>query len=1062
MRTGLKRLIVCCAAAILILQSGLVVLASSLGEELHSSRVDVTEGTDLVTSSFWHTTSGRQQEYYFESKLSAAAMPVVAYGNKLYGKSTISDIGSFMQKAGYKVVAGINADFFSLETGLPLGMVVTNGILRSSDAGAPAVGFDAAGNAFVGNPSLTINGKVTAPKTIPAPVENPGAASTTEEKTTASLNANGVTDTEAVTKTDQSALPIAGEETQSVTDITIDHVNKKRTPYGLYLLTSDFSGDTKNNTDGYDVILRIQEGSLKIGGEMKAIVESKTQYAGAIAITDDMLVITCDAKGPVDRLNALVPGAEVTLRVNAADARFEKAVHAVSGSQILVKDGKAASNLGKDRAPRSAVGVKANGTLVMYVNDGRQKGYSEGMSLTDLATRMMELGCVDVLNFDGGGSSAISTDYPGTNNLKVINSPSDGSLRKCANYLFLVNSTQPTGVPENLYLYPYDALMMPGASMNFQVRATDGNYHAAGVPGGLTLVPSAPELGSVSTNGTFTAGQKATSGRIWAKAGNAEGYATIKVVDPDEISLRMEGKEVVEFSATPGKQYQFDARAYYKTYELTGKNEQFQWSINGSIGEITPSGLFKATAKLGARGEIVVQAGETTKKIAITVGEEPVIVEDFEYSHYATYPQMDGVIFAEQQNKDFVKYGKSSAKLSFDGIAAATNAENGNIVLGEKSAIAEMALPGSPSYLNLWIYGDGSGVDLQLALTAESGDSRVDVGMIDFVGWRHISVPLPKGTAMIKSFVAVNNSKNEASCKLYMDQVQAAYSAFADRKPPVIKIDPIVTIVGANQVAVTAKITDDGTPVRKENIALYLDGVSMKFDYNEGSGALVASLPAPGDLKLHRVSLEAIDLSGNIGKDGQNFGGSQNTASAFADTTKHWAGGFANFLFDRNILGGEMVGNLRYFYPDKEMSRAELAKIMTNFGGYDVNKYANVSLDFVDVDQIPKWAVPYVKVMLSEGIIRGKDVGGGKLGFDPQGSVTRAEMMTIIGRMQKKGYAESNLSGFPDGNTVPDYAKSYVSTLMAQGVVTGYDDGTLRPSAPVLRGQMAKMFFALY
>ena len=82
--------------------------------------------------------------------------PVAAYGSRLYGKSTISAIADFVAESGRTVVAAINGDFFSSSTGLPLGMVVTDGVLRSSDAGRNAVGFTEEGYAVIGAPELSM------------------------------------------------------------------------------------------------------------------------------------------------------------------------------------------------------------------------------------------------------------------------------------------------------------------------------------------------------------------------------------------------------------------------------------------------------------------------------------------------------------------------------------------------------------------------------------------------------------------------------------------------------------------------------------------------------------------------------------------------------------------------------------------------------------------------------------------------------------------------------------------------------------------------------------------
>jgi exopolysaccharide biosynthesis protein len=52
------------------------------------------------------------------------------------------------------------------------------------------------------------------------------------------------------------------------------------------------------------------------------------------------------------------------------------------------------------------VGTKADGTVVLFVVDGRA-AESAGMSIPELQKTMRWLGCVDAINLDGGGSSAM-------------------------------------------------------------------------------------------------------------------------------------------------------------------------------------------------------------------------------------------------------------------------------------------------------------------------------------------------------------------------------------------------------------------------------------------------------------------------------------------------------------------------------------------------------------------------------------------------------------------------------------------------------------------------------
>jgi len=99
----------------------------------------------------------------------------------------------------------------------------------------------------------------------------------------------------------------------------------------------------------------------------------------------------------------------------AVDAR-----RAVSGFGGLLKKGAILPKEGGPLHPRSAIGLDAKGQKVTFVVvDGRQPGFSEGMTTRELAVLVKELGCADALNLDGGGSSILLCDG------KILNKPSD-------------------------------------------------------------------------------------------------------------------------------------------------------------------------------------------------------------------------------------------------------------------------------------------------------------------------------------------------------------------------------------------------------------------------------------------------------------------------------------------------------------------------------------------------------------------------------------------------------------------------------------------------------------
>ncbi|MBH0109184.1 phosphodiester glycosidase family protein [Salinibacterium sp. NG22] len=81
--------------------------------------------------------------------------------------------------------------------------------------------------------------------------------------------------------------------------------------------------------------------------------------------------------------------------------------------------------------PRTAVGVIDDNHLVFVVVDGRDPGYSAGVTLPDLAVIMQDLGATTAYNLDGGGSSTMY--FNGT----VINHPSNGGERETSDILYV-------------------------------------------------------------------------------------------------------------------------------------------------------------------------------------------------------------------------------------------------------------------------------------------------------------------------------------------------------------------------------------------------------------------------------------------------------------------------------------------------------------------------------------------------------------------------------------------------------------------------------------------------
>jgi hypothetical protein len=97
----------------------------------------------------------------------------------------------------------------------------------------------------------------------------------------------------------------------------------------------------------------------------------------------------------------------------------------ISGSEVLVWNGRNIARGRGERHPRTLAGIDREGRLVLAVADGRRPGHSIGFTDPESADFMISLGCRVAINLDGGGSSVMIRRED--NRYRVLNRPSDGS-----------------------------------------------------------------------------------------------------------------------------------------------------------------------------------------------------------------------------------------------------------------------------------------------------------------------------------------------------------------------------------------------------------------------------------------------------------------------------------------------------------------------------------------------------------------------------------------------------------------------------------------------------------
>ncbi len=600
--------------------------ASVLGSsKINGYTTQIGEGTHFTHNVFYSDQNGvgKQTENYITYSPNSTVLPTITSGAALYGTTTLSDELSRLEGLGNDIIGGSNADFFSLQTGVPMSNAIVDGKILTKDAsGQDAIGILPDGTAFISYFSL-----------------------------------NSV-----LIKSDG-------------TEANIYNINKYRQPYAIYMMTSDFGTETHNTTEGIDVILNPIDGEMKIGTKMTAEVVAINEEKSSAKIPSGKLVITVDKKAPADFLDpikSLTVGEEVTLSFSAnGDKRWNDVALGMGsvGGRLLI-DGEVNPNLEAGAAPRTAIGIKADGSILLYTIDGRQSNHSYGVQLKTLATRMKELGCVEALNLDGGGSTQIAAQLPGNENSVLMNKPSDGKERKVSTFFFFKNTAKKTGKAEMLHLYPKINYLLTGASVDLQVKASDFGFHKADVPSDVEYYVENNKKSTITSEGTFTAKDNGTV-RVYAQAGDIKTSLDITCLEtPTDIIVKNEANssEIKSLALTPDSTLNLTAEAYGGYNKLIASDTDFTWETEGEIGEISADGQFKASDKYGATGNILVIAGDKT----ITI---PTTLSTPDKSDINAYPvidiKVDGDKFVVSLSCSYnIATEKDGIKIKLDGIDA--------------------------------------------------------------------------------------------------------------------------------------------------------------------------------------------------------------------------------------------------------------------------------------------------------------------------------------------------------------------------------------------------------
>ena len=257
---------------------------------------------------------------------------------------------------------------------------------------------------------------------------------------------------------------------------------------------------------------------------------------------------------------------------------------------VLVKDGKMSvtksANYASSRASRTAIGIKADGSVVMMVLDGRQLPFSAGGAMEEIAQIMLDAGCVEAVNLDGGGSTTYMSKPAGSDKIQVVNRPSDGYARSVATSLVAVSTAKSSNEFDHAIISsPYNYITA-GTSMKISVTGVSNTGNAAALPAGSHWKVSNESIGIIAADGTFTAKANGVVTVSYVTAdGESVGDVTINVVVPDSLSM-----ETNTMTAIYGEPATLPVIATYRGNRVCVKDSDFFTAlVFGSMDNMVPA-----------------------------------------------------------------------------------------------------------------------------------------------------------------------------------------------------------------------------------------------------------------------------------------------------------------------------------------------------------------------------------------------------------------------------------------------------------------------------------------
>lgn len=251
------------------------------------------------------------------------------------------------------------------------------------------------------------------------------------------------------------------------TKMPIAHVNKPTDYYGAVLMyTAGFNGA---------VSPFLPAGITVVTAEENKVIAKGISMGGTVPIPENGYILVIDDNMTPFLEYKFNVGDEIKVSLSVTPS-LENIKTAFGGGTLLIKDGKKTeiTHNVTGNNPRSVIGTNEDGTVIYFITvDGRQSS-SKGVSLETLADICLEMGAVNAINLDGGGSTAMVGKTLEENSLHYFNAPTEN--RKVINAVALTSSSE-SGEAAGFFCRAERENLLSGDSVQLFTTAYDKNYN---------------------------------------------------------------------------------------------------------------------------------------------------------------------------------------------------------------------------------------------------------------------------------------------------------------------------------------------------------------------------------------------------------------------------------------------------------------------------------------------------------------------------------------------------------------------------------------------------------